>query len=241
MRGYDRGERGNALFLILIAVALFAALSYAVTQSGRGGGTVDKETAMITAGQITQYPAGLRTAVTRMIITGTPATSVDFDVTIAGGDLTSSVKVFGPAGGAAVNEPSPITTVSQGGLAGATAGAWGYKSLLPASDGYYVAGVGTDTDVTGRDAFAYLHDIPLTTCQQIQNGLGSSAVTTPPTQDTAAVDYTTNGGDGDAQGGADPIAAGAANAWFGADITGVAFNCVLNDTTYDYYHALIEQ
>lgn len=62
-------ERGNVLFLILIAVALFAALSYAVTSSNRtGGGNVSKETARANAAAIIQYGAALKIAVTRMQI-----------------------------------------------------------------------------------------------------------------------------------------------------------------------------
>ena len=72
---YDRvsanriSERGNVLFLILIAVALFAALSYAVTQSSRsGGGDAGSETSLVDSAQVTQYPAAVRTAIIRQIV-----------------------------------------------------------------------------------------------------------------------------------------------------------------------------
>ena len=73
-----RCEKGNALFLILIAVALFAALSYAVTQSGRSGGDANKEESLITAGKVTQYGAVMRTAVDRMILSGTIIDNIYF-------------------------------------------------------------------------------------------------------------------------------------------------------------------
>lgn len=63
-------QRGNVLFLILIAVALFAALSYAVTQSSRSGsGNTNTEKIRMNLAQIQQYTSSIRQAVTRLRIT----------------------------------------------------------------------------------------------------------------------------------------------------------------------------
>ena len=61
---------GNALFLILIAVALFAALSYAVTNPGRGGGGIDKEQAQIDAAVNDQCNASVDAGRMRLTIIG---------------------------------------------------------------------------------------------------------------------------------------------------------------------------
>ena len=55
-------ETGNVLFMILIAVALFAALSYAVTQSSRGGSSgIEDEKTTIGMGAINEYVTAIRT------------------------------------------------------------------------------------------------------------------------------------------------------------------------------------
>lgn len=70
---------GNALFLILIAVALFAALSYAITQSSRGGGAnVSREQMQIKASQLISKMAEWRAAVQRMRAAGIPADKIRF-------------------------------------------------------------------------------------------------------------------------------------------------------------------
>lgn len=63
-------QNGNALFLILIAVALFAALSYALTSSGRGGGSIDKEKAEILAAQLMSQISDYQSRIQRLELGG---------------------------------------------------------------------------------------------------------------------------------------------------------------------------
>ncbi|MGM0423208.1 MAG: hypothetical protein ACQEQL_08960 [Pseudomonadota bacterium] len=80
MTGFFKGKSGNALFLILIAVALFAALSYAVTQSGRGGGDISREQEEIAVAQVAQYIGQIEQALLRLqVINGCSDTDISFD------------------------------------------------------------------------------------------------------------------------------------------------------------------
>ncbi len=106
MLSLDMNSNGNALFLILIAVALFAALSYAVIQSGRGGGNIDREQREIRVSELIQVFGNVRAAVNRLkLINGcsneqisvysdsyaTPAIFDNTNTPVAGGDFTCHV------------------------------------------------------------------------------------------------------------------------------------------------------
>jgi len=73
-----RSQKGNVLFLILIAVALFAALSYAVTQSTRGGGNADDETAQIAASNLLQLMSSYKVGVDRLRVGGCASNEISF-------------------------------------------------------------------------------------------------------------------------------------------------------------------
>ncbi len=256
-----KGERGNALFLILIAVALFAALSYAVTQSGRSGsGGVSKETGTLNAGQITDYPASIRTTITRMILTG-GATSgaIDFRTT------TDSVNaVFtNPTGGGAVSLTAPSTgtvgsacggngQAGSGGTGGGDTAAsvcWRYKAanVGAANGAYFIKGVGTDTADTGRDGFAFL-GVSLAACTAINTGLSVTifypSTATVFTDSTATHEGTALQESGQASGGAGGT--NDANTIENLAATAPAIGCYSNNNAnttsgpFVYYHALIE-
>lgn len=231
-------QKGNALFLILIAVALFAALSYAITQSGRGGGTINREQAAIAASQITQYAASVQSAVQRMIINGTPPASLCYEAkkpgSTAGPSCSSPAQyhVFDPEGGGAIWQcPSEnqldMAAVVANGRDWVTN--WKFRSMSKASNaGFYIKDLGTNTEVTGRDEFAYLAYVSLAVCQQINKGLGL---------DQTPVDDTN-------------FHTGASGVTY--DITrnviisnpGQPFACTGIDSEsspYNYYHAMVEQ
>jgi hypothetical protein len=235
MNTIKSSERGNVLFLILIAVALFAALSYAVTQSSRSGrGDASSETAAVNAATITQYPTGIRTSVLRMTISGLTLDNVEFnapDVFAActqppGGDVAAAC-VFHPNGGGATYQLAPASAMATG-----TNQPWFFN------DNFSPVGVGLDAN---PEYMAFLPNITENLCIEINRRYNIPNAPAIPTLAATAGSVRQNIGGG--AGYVPTIAAiPQAIAW-PADLETQAYGC-FEDTTaseYVYYHTIVEQ
>ncbi len=182
-------QAGNALFLILIAVALFAALSYAVTQSGRGGGNIDREQTALEAAQLIQYITQVQTAVDKMMLLNgctdtTLSVLIDSDEdgvretngNDAGYNSSSpsdeSCDVFAPNGGGVIySKPSnAIRDVSE-----LTSASYDRTGHILFSRGNAIDGLGTT--VSNASATELMLMIPYVTqafCTEIANNLSLS-------------------------------------------------------------------
>lgn len=152
-------EKGNVLFLILIAVALFAALSYAVTQSSRsGGGSTDRETSILSAASMTQYPAGLRTSVVRTLLSGVDITALKFDApsVVSGVNIPSSI--FHPRGGGGIFQRAPADLMADG-----SPGDWFFNG------NWDVPGIGLSDSSDGNDLIAFLPGVSSGVCRAIND------------------------------------------------------------------------
>jgi len=156
-------EGGNVLFLILIAVALFAALSYAVTQSTRsGGGDPDRETAILGGASLTQYPASLRTATIRLILSGTSVDQILFDAPSqanTGTEAQRARSLFLPTGGGALFQEAPANT-----MANAAPGSWVFNGNFEIND-IGLSGAG------GNELIAFLPGISSSVCESVNKEL----------------------------------------------------------------------
>lgn len=226
-----RSESGNVLFLILIAVALFAALSYAVTQSTRsGGGDASKETNLVNAAGITQYPASVKTAITRMVI----SSSIDpddllFDTPSTFGTLLTADQpnaVFYPAGGGATYVEAPASVMQTN-----AAGVWHFNGENQVENiGTYNATL----DATNADLIAFLPNVKKAVCDSIHAKLGLSVVPADITN-SAALDIASD------MDKADPNIDAGGGTIDATALVGQPQGCFIQSGNYVYYHVVAER
>lgn len=173
-RAQRTAERGNVLFLILIAVALFAALSYAVTQSTRsGGGDAGRETNLVNSSTITQYPASIKTAIVRMIVSnGATPQELIFNPPSAFASLDADeiqLSVFHPTGGGATYALAPNSVTTE------TGQQWWFNGENQVNNIGLTVGSGAPDD-TSADLIAFLPNVKQAICNQIHAQLGLTTV-----------------------------------------------------------------
>jgi hypothetical protein len=240
-----KSESGNVLFLILIAVALFAALSYAVTQSTRsGGGDASRETTLVNAASITQYPASVKTAITRMVVSNSiNPDDLLFDPPSTFSSLTgASVEnqgVFYPAsatggGGGATYTESPANV-----MANVAPGTWHFNAENEIKDIGITIGGGAP-DATSADVIAFLPGVSQSVCQSIHAKLGLSTTIPAIAGDieyTLDMDYALWSGNSNSG----ILTGGTGGTITHATLDAQPQGCFLDGTTYVYYHVLVER
>lgn len=183
-----QAEAGNALFLILIAVVLFAALSYAITQSNRGGGAPNRETSLVASTTIMQYSSAIRTGVTRQLLRNIAVAQLDFTAPpVCTTGTTCPNFVFHPEGGGVAHQAIDIQAVNP-------TGAWTFP------DDIIVTNVGT----AAADLVAILTDVRQPICERIARQVGGEDANIPTSAgndmtDIAAGGVTLSGADIDGQ------------------------------------------
>jgi hypothetical protein len=220
-------EQGNALFLILIAVVLFAALAYAITQSNRSGADPSRETNLITSTTVTQYPASLSTAITRMLLRGVSVAQLDFDSPSSGTFNTAptNLKVFHPNGGGMSFQNVDPNTVELDSN-GAPLGQWAFVRTSIRDVGLNGSEDGVEDDIV-----AVLTDMRKGVCERINE------------QITGSIDIPDNSSPGVSSGDLITLVGGPDK----LGVNGKPFMCVRYDPggsgnyQYAYYHVLVEQ
>lgn len=246
-----QAESGNVLFLILIAVALFAALSYAVTQSTRSGaGDTASETNLISSAQLTQYPAGIRTSVVRMLIGGVAVDDLLFNSPsdfgagkdIPEGDALEQRAVFHPQGGNATYQFAPLDVLSIPSPIPANyeAGQWFYNAEVQIQN----IGLTSATTNAGNDIVAFLPYVSTGICRRMNEEVGMSATTIPEDADIAIADVKKSIVDTSSPSTDFQTASGLILNGDGNELIGQPFGCfATSDATpvNVYYHVLVER
>ena len=173
---HDNHEKGSVLVIILVAVALFAALSFVVSNMMRGNANIGRERSGIYASEILTYARSLKEAVQMMRISnGCEDEDISFENNIVSGYehspvATDNCKIFNANGGGLSYIRPNIE--ANGGLD------WIFTGD---NDGY---DIGTQCNFAScADLIAVLPEVSLEICTEINKRLNISAANNYMTQE----------------------------------------------------------
>jgi hypothetical protein len=162
-----RPQSGNALFIILIAIALLAALTYSVTRSGRTGVNISPEKASIAASEMLSQANAVEAGVNMLMSQGIALGSLDFGAW--GAPCTSGADcVYAPDGAGVPYGIVPLDARNAG------------------NDAYYAASSGESiTDIgTAANEVILVTWLNQSVCEAINRKLGLSV---PPAQNSCVL------------------------------------------------------
>ncbi|MAE52103.1 MAG: hypothetical protein CMH27_09865 [Micavibrio sp.] len=110
-------ERGNALLYVLIAIALFAALSFTLSRNSDNteAGSLTEDRAKLYASQLTSYAAQAKSAVDQMLFQGAQIDQLDFTLPSEATFNTAPTiyKVYHPDGGGLIPAQIPENATNE--------------------------------------------------------------------------------------------------------------------------------
>lgn len=178
---HTSASRGNVLFFILIAVALFAALSYTVSNSFRGGtGMISEEQARISAGEILRDMQAIKQGYDYLWNQqGCSMDDISFQSTNGdigavtftdeGDDGSAECEIFNPLG-AGIKYPTNLESYQISSDAGTAYGKflfW-FAGNEPTSGTYGIDELGT----SANDHMMFLQAVNQSICQAVNKSLG---------------------------------------------------------------------
>jgi hypothetical protein len=166
-------ERGNVFWYIMVAIALFAALSYAVSQSNRGSvAAMSEEQARLAATEILDYASALSTATAQLRLRGFKDTEVSYENPVVAGYANpvctdGACRIFSPEGGG-VAYKAPVTEW----LDSSHAADPGYGAWIFSGDNE-VDRIGTDgATAANKELIAFLPYVKKALCLELNRKTG---------------------------------------------------------------------
>lgn len=179
---FPNSERGNVLFYILIAVALLAALSYAVSQGNRSTGKIGDEQARLYASEILEYSNVVASTVGQLRLRGCDTDEISFENDIESGYTNSN---------APTDESCDVFSISGGAMSWISPPEDAMDSAESPDYLWHIYGdneideVGTTTGAAASsDLVLFVDELSQSVCQQINGLLGVTDTSATPPTDT---------------------------------------------------------